>query len=125
MARLLAESFLLLLELEWRMTFYELRSLHRRVHTAGVNVVESPSLRSAEEICRAVDLACIFYPKRVFCLQRSAAATILLRHSGIRAEMVLGAQLQPFRFHAWVELEGVVLNDRPYVRDIYQTLERC
>jgi hypothetical protein len=70
-----------------------------------------------------MDLACVFFPKRVLCLQRSAATTLLLRRYGIQAEMVIGAQMLPFKSHAWVESAGVVINDRPYMREIYQVLE--
>jgi hypothetical protein len=72
-----------------------------------------------------MDLACVFYPKSVLCLQRSAATTLLLRRHGIRAELVIGAQMLPFKSHAWVEVEGTVVNDKPYMREIYQVLERC
>jgi hypothetical protein len=72
-----------------------------------------------------MDLACVFYFKRVRCLQRSAAVTILLRRYGWRAEMVTGAQILPYEFHAWVEIDVVVANDKPYMHEIYQVLERC
>jgi hypothetical protein len=61
----------------------------------------------------------------VMCLQRSAATTLLLRRHGFKAEMVIGAQILPFRSHAWVEIGGVVVNDKPYMPDIYRFLERC
>ena len=72
-----------------------------------------------------VDLACLFYFKQVMCLQRSAATTLLMRRHGWEAEMVIGAQLLPFKSHAWVEIKGVIVNDRPYMLDIYRVLERC
>jgi hypothetical protein len=59
------------------------------------------------------------------CLQRSAATRFLLRRHGLEAEMVIGAQIVPFKSHAWVEIEGAVVNDKPYMLDIYQILERC
>jgi hypothetical protein len=31
----------------------------------------------------------------------------------------------PFMAHAWVELNGNVINDRPYVREMYATMDRC
>ena len=80
---------------------------------------------AVDEICRAVDLACIFYFKRVHCLQRSAAAACLLRTHGISAEMVIGVQQLPFRAHAWVEVDGCVVDDRPYVPEMYAVLSRC
>jgi hypothetical protein len=79
----------------------------------------------ATEICNAVDFACVFYFKEVRCLQRSAAATRLLRNSGVAAEMVIGIQPCPFRAHAWVEIAGHVVNDKPYVSDMYSVMDRC
>lgn len=78
-----------------------------------------------EKACAAVDMASIWYWKEVLCLQRSAAAACLLRRCGVRAEMLIGAQRIPFKAHAWVEVEGRVVNDRPYVREIYAVLDRC
>jgi len=78
-----------------------------------------------ERICYAVDLACIWYWKEVLCLQRSAATACLLRKHGAPAQMVLGAQQIPFKAHAWVELGGRVVNDKPYVPEMYSVLDRC
>jgi hypothetical protein len=77
------------------------------------------------DLCHAMDLACILYFKQVRCLQRAAATTILLRRHGWAAEMVIGAQVLPFKSHAWVEIDASVINDKPYMLDIYQVLKRC
>jgi hypothetical protein len=78
-----------------------------------------------EAVCTAVALACIWYPKRVVCLQRSSAAVELLRRYGIPAELVIGAQRLPLRSHAWVEVRGQVVNDKPEIQGEYFILERC
>jgi hypothetical protein len=122
---LIAESYLFLLRTEFFMTLRTLRSLHRYVRNATVDAPRSGPLVSAGELCRAIDFACAFYPKRVFCLQRSSATALLLRRYGIPAEMVIGAKMLPFRSHAWVEVNGEVVNDMPYMHEIYQVLERC
>jgi hypothetical protein len=31
----------------------------------------------------------------------------------------------PFKSHAWVELDGKVINDKPYMLEMYRPLERC
>lgn len=80
---------------------------------------------SIEQICFAVDMACVWYWKEVLCLQRSAATACLLRQHGIPAEMVIGAQQTPFRAHAWVEVGGRVVNDKPYTPEMYAVLDRC
>jgi hypothetical protein len=78
-----------------------------------------------ERICSAVDLACIWYWKEVLCLQRSAATAWMLKRRGVPAQMVIGAQQMPFKAHAWVEVDGRVVNDKPYMHEIYAVLDRC
>jgi Transglutaminase-like superfamily len=121
----IAESYLFLLRFEFVMAFRTLRSLHSHLKEAVANTPRSRHLATTEELCHAMDLACVFYPKRVLCLQRSAATALLLRWHGIPAEMVIGAKMMPFRSHAWVEVSGEVVNDKPYMPEIYQVLERC
>jgi hypothetical protein len=80
---------------------------------------------ATQKVCAAVDLACIWYWKEVLCLQRSAATSCLLKQNGVPAKMFIGAQQMPFRAHAWVEVDGRVVNDKPYMREIYAVLDRC
>lgn len=80
---------------------------------------------ACEAVCAAIDMACIWYRKEVLCLQRSAVATCLLRQYGVAAEMVMGSQQLPFKSHAWVEVDGRVVNDKPYVNQMYAVVERC
>lgn len=125
MKRLLFKSWLLVLYVECLMRFYDFKVLHVLLRKERVQSAFIGRRRSSEELCRAVDLACVFYFKPVFCLQRSAATTLLLRRHGWSAEMVIGIQVLPLRSHAWVELDGVIVNDKPYISDIYRELERC
>lgn len=78
-----------------------------------------------ERICAAVDMACIWYWKEVLCLQRSAATACLLRRHGVPAQMMIGAQQMPFKAHAWVEVQGRVVNDKLYMREMYGVLDQC
>jgi hypothetical protein len=39
--------------------------------------------------------------------------------------MVIGAQQTPFIAHAWVEVDGRVVNDKAYMPEIYAVLDRC
>jgi hypothetical protein len=80
---------------------------------------------SVEQICRAVDMACIWYWKEALCLQRSAATACLLKRNGVPAQMVIGVQQMPFRAHAWVEVDGQVVNDKRYTPEMYAVLDRC
>jgi hypothetical protein len=80
---------------------------------------------SVDLICHAIDIASALYPFQVLCLQRSAATTVLLRRHSWKAELVIGTQILPFKSHAWVEIDGQVVNDKPYMHEIYRVLERC
>jgi Transglutaminase-like superfamily len=86
---------------------------------------ETPPPDTIERICSAVDTACIWYWKQALCLQRSAATACLLKHYGVRAQMVIGARQIPFKAHAWVEVDGRVVNDKPYTPEMYAVLDRC
>jgi hypothetical protein len=78
-----------------------------------------------QRVCEAVNFSCVWYPKSVLCLQRSAVTTCLLRSCGVEAQMVMGAQNLPFKAHAWTEVDGLVINEPRDVKRIYDVLERC
>ena len=73
-------------------------------------------------VCDAVSLAACFYFKPALCLQRSVAATHLLRRMGIHSCMVIGYRPSPFFSHAWVEVHGRVVNDSPAYKERLQVL---
>jgi len=99
-------------------------ALHERVHKFPV--AKCPDSDAAvNKVCAAVDMACIWYWKEVLCLQRSAATACLLKRFGVPARMIIGAQQMPFRAHAWVEVNGQIVNDKPYIRDMYAVLDCC
>ena len=124
MTWLVVKSYLLLIKIEFHMFFWNLHVLHGLVRRSPVEPVEH-GRPSSEDLCHAMYLACVFYPAKVLCLQRSTATTLLLRRHGFNAEMVIGAQVLPFKSHAWVEVNGAVVNDKPYMLEIYRPLERC
>jgi hypothetical protein len=98
--------------------------VHGLVQSWRIAPISSPA-DTVELVCRAVNYACVWYPKRVLCLQRSAVTTCLLRSCGIQAQMALGAQKFPFKAHAWTEVEGRAINERRDVQNIYMVWERC
>jgi hypothetical protein len=124
MMRHVVESWLLLLYFDWLMHFHGFQHIHAVVRERKPQPAATAQ-ESDRELSHAVDLACLFYFKHVLCLQRSAATAVLLRRHGWNAEMVIGAQLLPFQSHAWVEIDGRVVNDKPYITEIFQVLERC
>jgi hypothetical protein len=98
--------------------------LRERVHRQRIGR-DRTSPDAIEQISSAVDRASTWYWKEVLCLQRSAATACLLKRYGIPAEMVIGVQQMPFQAHAWVEVGGLVVNDKPYMPEIYSVLDRC
>ena len=74
------------------------------------------------KICSAVENACVWYPRKALCLQRSAVTTCLLRSQGVPAQMIIGVREMPFLAHAWVEVNGSVVNDWPKVNSFYQSV---
>jgi hypothetical protein len=78
-----------------------------------------------ERAVHALDVACIFYPNPVLCLQRSAVLVTILRKRGAPAQMIIGAQKLPFKAHAWVEVNGRIINDRLASCEKFLVLEVC
>jgi hypothetical protein len=77
-----------------------------------------------DQVCIALDYACLWYPKRALCLQRSVVRTCLLRNCGINAQMVLGGRNVPFQAHAWTEVCGAAIHERRDVQNVYLVWER-
>lgn len=124
MRRLLLESVVLLVRVGLQMRFCKLDSVRALVSRRPF-VARRLNRPTTGTLCDVIELACVFSPRKILCLQRSAATTILLKRYGYAAEMVIGARTFPFKSHAWVEVDGSVVNDKPFVREIYQVLERC
>jgi hypothetical protein len=75
-----------------------------------------------QSVVAAVRRACRYYPKSPACLQRSIALTSMLRKRGIAADLQIGVKQSPFQSHAWVEVDGRVVNDVQEVREMYEPL---
>jgi len=98
--------------------------MHRFVRKWKV-AYRTPPPDLVDRAYRALDFACLWYPKRALCLQRSVVMTCLLRSCGVPAHMVLGAQKFPFKAHAWTEVDGRAIHERKDVQRIYGVWERC
>jgi hypothetical protein len=97
------------------------KKIHQQV--AGQKASSRPAVPGLEAaICDAVSLAGCFYWRPVLCLQRSYAATVLLRQYGIPGRLVIGYRPAPFFSHAWVEVDGRVVNDSQGYKERLQVL---
>ena len=87
---------------------YIQRQLSRKIPLAKRTSPELPQV-----IGDAFLLATCVYWKPVLCLQRSVCAVRLLRKYGIAAKLVIGYRPAPFFSHAWVEVDGRIVNGSP------------
>jgi hypothetical protein len=123
-AMLLVQAYLLLIRFDYYIATADLEGLRASVHRKRAAHTRRDQL-SIGRIIWAMDLASVFYCKQVLCLQRAAATTCLMRKSGIGAELVLGAQMVPFKAHAWVEIDGEVVGERSDLPASIAVLDRC
>jgi len=121
---LILEAYLSLIRLDLYLARGNFESLYYKVRNYPTRK-KPASHDSVAAICTAVDMACIWYFKETLCLQRSAVTACLLRQYGVSGHLVIGAQQMPFKAHAWVEVDGKVVNDKQYVREMYGILTRC
>jgi hypothetical protein len=124
MSFLVLRAYLRLIQFDLYLARGNFEALRNKVRNCPIRK-KPVSSNSVEQICSAVDMACIWYWKEALCLQRSAATTYLLKKFGVSAELVIGAQQIPFKAHAWVEVDGRVANDKPYTPEMYAVLDRC
>jgi hypothetical protein len=124
MSFLMLKAYLKLIQFDLYLARGNFAALHDKVRNYPLEAY-TPGPDAIDEICSAVDMACIWYWKEALCLQRSAATACLLKNYGVAAQMVIGAQQMPFKAHAWVEVDGRVVNDKPYTPEIYAVLDRC
>jgi hypothetical protein len=73
------------------------------------------------QIVRMVKLAAKYSPPWITCLRKSLVLWYLLRRKGIETELQIGSRLNDGKFegHAWIEYQGIVLNDNPSVRESF------
>ena len=123
--RILCQAYWELLRLEYFVLRKNFGGIHKGVRTVRLQNGCPDEAITEGQLCHAIDVAAALYFKNVLCLQRSAAAARLLKKHGFPAEMVIGVQQLPFLAHAWVEVAGRVVNDKPYMAEIYSVLARC
>lgn len=99
--------------------------LHQIVRRWPVSKKTNNDHETIATVCAAVERAISYHLKHTWCLERSAVLTCYLRAKGVPAEMVIGCRKMPFHGHAWVEVDGQVVNDNQKVLTFYEPLYRC
>ena len=121
MVLLLSEALVALVVYDivmWRHGLSRMLSFVRNCTVAAPTA--SPEI--IKRVCSAVETACVWYPRQALCLQRSAIMTCLMRRRGVPARLVIGTRVMPLLAHAWVEVNGVVINDWPRVQHAYTAI---
>ncbi len=123
MSFLVVQAYLQLTSFESCLKQSNFAAVYDRVHNDPLSThLVTPD--TVTRICAAIDMACAWYWKETLCLQRSAATVCLLRRYGVKAQLVIATRHIPFQAHAWVEVEGEVVNDKPDVQQTYAVLDR-
>jgi hypothetical protein len=117
---LVMEALFELLRYDWGARFTGLHGIHKGL--AGFPVSER-KLADPRQVCAAMAWATALYWKPVQCLQRSVALARLLRRNGWYGRLIIGFRAMPFVSHAWVELDGVIVNDTQTYRRRLRVLE--
>ncbi len=125
--RLLAQALLLLPLTSLGLRLMGFRRCHALLARLAPRVTDpSAGMGRARVVTRMVDVAArhgIFEPT---CLPRSLVLWWLLRRRGLASELRIGVRKEAGRFeaHAWVELQGVVLNDGGDVHERFAAFAR-
>lgn len=117
-------AFIGLLAFDLLLKFRGFHSLIKKVEHWPTADPRKTDFDTCRRVRAMVDRAQMYYPKKAMCLQHSAVVTCLLRRRGVPAEIVLAAQEFPPKGHAWVEVNGEVVNDFRAVKDIHKVLRR-
>jgi hypothetical protein len=102
------------------------KGLTRWLPEGTSGVLPTDPTQQAHRIARLVGVAGREGIFRANCLEQSLTLWWLLRRRGFEAELRIGARKrgETFEAHAWVELEGAVLNDEEGVTSEFVRFER-
>ena len=117
---LFIQSYILLLLVDISLRFRGLRG----TQTALAKLCPQPEpgktveWSEVRQIARMVKLAVKYSPPWASCLRKSLVLWYLLRRQGIDSDLRIGSRRNEGKFeaHAWIEYQGMVLNDTQDVR---------
>lgn len=107
--------------------YARLRRLLDRGLPEATDVPTPPDASHLRRLATAVDIAARNCPADIRCLSRSLTLYRLVRQVGSPAELCIGvarSDAGALEAHAWVEVEGRVLGDRPDVAQRFARLGR-
>ena len=131
--RLYLQSVLLLPVIHCALTglgYARLRALMERwipLKSTARPVSESEAYQRASDITRIVSVAAQHGFYRASCLRKSLLTWGFLRRDGITSALCFGVRMSDRRLeaHAWLEYNGMVLNDSANIHEQYQALDEA
>lgn len=121
---LIARALGTLVAVDFRLRKSGFAGLHQTLAKSRTSIVLEREPESVTTLCAAVENAAFWYFRQVRCLEKSATLALILRKFGVHAVVVIGCRKLPFASHAWVEVEGQVVNDDQSVRQTYLQIDR-
>jgi len=118
-------AFMLLMALDLILKLRGFSAFYKVVQNWPVRGIIADDSDLIGSICAKSDQAAAYYFRRALCLQRAALTTCLLRSVGVPAQFVMGCRKYPFYGHAWVEVNGKVINDPQNVQKFFTQMDRC
>lgn len=88
-----------------------LARLSARCALADTACPPTANLVTVSDFAQRVADVCAFFPARMLCLDQSLILWFFLRRRGLLPTFRIGVRPLPFAAHAWVELDGVPLNE--------------
>ena len=106
----------------WWVSFQRLQSLISRLRPCA----RQRGAIAATSVAAMVSSAAALSPLDYSCLHRSLALCWLLARRGVAGQLRIGVRQDEngFTAHAWVEIDGVPINDVPEVRARFTAFER-
>jgi hypothetical protein len=107
------------------MNFQRVHALLMRFSSPPVDANRDDAEPQAKVIARLIQAAACRIPFRITCLVRSTTLWWFLRRQGIASEIRIGVNKEQdgFQAHAWVEMNGMVLNDRDDIGNQYAAFD--
>ena len=107
--------------------FRRCSSIVARLSAVSESETGATSISEAKAAARVVKIAARHGFYRAKCLQESLTLWCLLMRRGLRVELRIGTRKHEDQFeaHAWVEVNGIVLNDTDDVDRRFAAFERA
>ena len=120
------EAYLRILILFSVLKFRGIQNYGKYFNTSSFSSYPASHAKAIKEIKRSVDLAVRFMIYNSDCIYYSLALAMMLRRRSIPAVVCMGVSSFPFRAHAWVEVNGVVVSgDEEIARGLYSFKSAC